>query len=127
LNSLSDQAKADLNFRASFFDELERLVSQAGSYRSKVISLEALPAYHGRAGAVRVHKLREVRREEVILPERTLRLLERNVHEFIQQRAGLKKLGLATKKGLLFYGPPGTGKTYTIHFLPASFVTTPPC
>jgi len=100
-----------------FLDELERLVSQAGSYRGKVISLQALAAYHGRAGAVRVHKLREVRREEVILPERTLRLLERNVHEFIQQRAGLKKLGLAAKKGLLFYGPPGTGKTYTIHYL----------
>ncbi len=106
-----------LQLSRKFLDELERLVSQAGSYRGKVISLEKLPAYHGRAGAVRVHKLRPVRREEVILPERTLRLLERNVHEFIQQRTGLKKLGLAAKKGLLFYGPPGTGKTYTIHYL----------
>lgn len=109
--------EAGLQLSRRFLDELERLVSQAGSYRGKVISLEALPAYHGRAGAVRVHRLREVRREEVILPERTLRLLERNVHEFIQQRAGLKQLGLAAKKGLLFYGPPGTGKTYTIHYL----------
>src|SRR6185369_10303901 len=81
------------------------------------ISLEALPAYHGRPGAVRVHRLREVRREDVILPERTLRLLERHVHEFIENREGLKKLGLAAKKGLLFYGPPGTGKTHTIHYL----------
>lgn len=109
--------EAGLQLSRAFLDELERLVAQAGSYRGKVISLEALPAYHGRAGAVRVHKLRAVRRDEVILPERTLRLLERNVHEFIQQRAGLKKLGLAAKKGLLFYGPPGTGKTYTIHYL----------
>ena len=109
--------EAGLQLSRRFLDELERLVSQAGSYRGKVISLEVLAAYHGRAGAVRVHRLREVRREDVILPERTLRLLERNVHEFIQQRAGLKKLGLAAKKGLLFYGPPGTGKTYTIHYL----------
>src|SRR5439155_26255246 len=91
--------------------------AEAGSYRGKFISLEALPAYHGRAGALRVHRLREVRRDEVILPERTLRLLERNVHEFIEHRAGLKQLGLAAKKGLLFYGPPGTGKTHTIHYL----------
>ena len=109
--------EAGLQLSRRFLDELERLVAQAGSYRGKVISLEALPAYHGRAGAVRVHRLREVRRDEIILPDKTLRLLERNVHEFIQQRAGLKKLGLAAKKGLLFYGPPGTGKTYTIHYL----------
>jgi len=109
--------EAALELSRKFMDELERLVSQAGSYRGKVISLEALPAYHGRAGAVRVHKLREVRRDQVILPEKTLGLLERNVHEFIHQRSGLKKIGLAAKKGLLFYGPPGTGKTHTIHYL----------
>ncbi len=109
--------EAGLQLSRKFLDELERLVAQAGSYRGKVISLEALPAYHGRAGAVRVHRLREVRRDEVILPDQTLLLLERNVHQFIQQRAGLKQLGLAAKKGLLFYGPPGTGKTYTIYYL----------
>ena len=32
-------------------------------------------------------------------------------------RAALRRLGQATKKGLLFYGPPGTGKTHTIHYL----------
>jgi hypothetical protein len=109
--------EAGLDLSRKVLDELERLVSQSASYRGKVISLESLPAYHGRAGAVRVHKLREVRREDVILPDLTLRLLERNIHQFIQQRAGLKELGLAAKKGLLFYGPPGTGKTHTIHYL----------
>ena len=62
-------------------------------------------------------KLRTVRREDVILPEKTLGLLERNVGGFIKQREQLKKLGLPIKKGLLFYGPPGTGKTHTIHYL----------
>jgi len=106
-----------LNLSRRFIDEVERLLAQAGSYRGKVISLESMPAYHGRAGSVRVHKLRTVQRDEVILPEKTLRLLERNIHDFIQQRSALKKLGLAAKKGLLFYGPPGTGKTHTIHYL----------
>jgi hypothetical protein len=100
-----------------FLDEVEKLINQTGSYRGKVISLEASGNYSGKAGTVKVHKLRGVPRDEVILPDKTLRLLERNVGDFIRQRQELQKLGMAAKKGLLFYGPPGTGKTHTIHYL----------
>ena len=100
-----------------YFDELERLINESGSYRGKVISLEQSHIYSGRAGAVKVHRLHTVRREDVILPEKTLRLLDRNVTEFVAQRESLSKLGMPTKKGLLFYGSPGTGKTHTIHYL----------
>src|SRR4051812_48400833 len=62
-------------------------------------------------------KLAQVERDQVILPARTLGLLERNVIRFVGLRSRLNGLGLATKKGLLFYGPPGTGKTHTIHYL----------
>jgi ATP-dependent 26S proteasome regulatory subunit len=58
-----------------------------------------------------------VTRSQVILPDKTLRLLEHNVSDFIRNRGALKKLGMPMKKGLLFYGPPGTGKTHTIHYL----------
>lgn len=98
-------------------DEIELLVKGTASYRGKVISLEASDRYSGGTGDLRVHKLPSVRREEVILPRRTLELLDRNVGEFIRQREQLKKLGMPIKKGLLFYGPPGTGKTHTIHYL----------
>ncbi len=98
-------------------DRLEKLVNESGSYRGKVISLEASANYSGKVGSVRVHRLRSVVRKDVILPEKTLSLLERNVGEFISQRARLRDLGMAIKKGLLFYGPPGTGKTHTIHYL----------
>jgi hypothetical protein len=106
-----------LKLSRAFLDEVEKLVNQSGSYRGKVVSLEASHNYSGKAGGVRVHKLRSVRRDEVILPEKTLQLLERNVSEFIVQRERLRELGMAIKKGLLFYGPPGTGKTHTIHYL----------
>jgi hypothetical protein len=99
------------------FDELEKLVRRASSYRGKVISLEQADDYSGHLGSVRVHKLRAVSREELILPAKTLQLLERNVAGFIEQRSQLRKLGMPVKKGLLFYGPPGTGKTHTIHYL----------
>ncbi len=109
--------EAGLELSRCFLDDVEKLINQTGSYRGKVISLEASGGYSGKAGSVKVHKLRGVRRDEVILPEKTLRLLERNVSEFIQHRQKLQKLGMAVKKGLLFYGPPGTGKTHTIHYL----------
>jgi hypothetical protein len=99
------------------FDDLEKLVRRASSYRGKVISLEQADDYSGRAGSVRVHKLRTVGRDELILPAKTLQLLERNVSGFIKQRPQLRKLGMPVKKGLLLYGPPGTGKTHTIHYL----------
>jgi ATP-dependent 26S proteasome regulatory subunit len=53
----------------------------------------------------------------VILPKKTLDLLDRNVIQFTRQRPQLAKFKQATKKGILFYGPPGTGKTHTIHYL----------
>jgi hypothetical protein len=104
-------------FSRAFLEEVESLIHQTGSYRGKVLSLEAGAGYSGKSGSVKVHRLHTVAREEVILPEKTLRLLERNVHRFLQQRDRLHGLGLAVKKGLLFHGPPGTGKTHTIHYL----------
>ncbi|MBK9772254.1 MAG: 26S protease regulatory subunit [Candidatus Obscuribacter sp.] len=100
-----------------FLEKLEKMVNESGSYRGKVISLEQGSRYSGQAGTVRVHKLRQVERDEVILPAKTLQLLERNVTDFIKQRKALHQLGMAVKKGLLFYGPPGTAKTHTLHYL----------
>jgi hypothetical protein len=52
------------------FDDLEKLVRRASSYRGKVISLEQADNYSGHAGSVRVHKLRTVNRDELIFPPR---------------------------------------------------------
>jgi len=109
--------EAGATLSSLFFRDLEAIVKKTATYRGKVISLEQPDRYTGQAGALRVHKLREVRREEVILPAKTLQLLDRNVKDFIAQRENLRKLGMPIKKGLLFYGPPGTGKTHTIHYL----------
>src|SRR5690606_29111425 len=100
-----------------FFESVEKEIGRAASYRGKVLSLEMSDNYSGRSSGIRVHKLRTVSREEVILPEKTLRLLERNVLRFVESRAELGKLNLTLKKGLLFYGPPGTGKTHTVQYL----------
>lgn len=101
-----------------FFKNLEESVLKAESYRGKILSLEQSEhSYSGESSGIKVHKLRTVERDQVILPRKTLDLLDRNVIQFIRQRPHLAQYRLATKKGLLFYGPPGTGKTHTIHYL----------
>jgi len=106
-----------LRLTSELLNEIESLVRQTATYRGKVISFEPSDRYSGQGGLLRVHKLRSVRREDVILPERTLKLLDRNIADFVRQRERLRKLGMPIKKGVLFYGPPGTGKTHTIHYL----------
>jgi tetratricopeptide (TPR) repeat protein len=100
-----------------FFKHLEDSVLRSESYRGKILSLEARDEYSGVATGIKVHRLRPVSRAEVILPRKTLDLLDRNVIAFCRERRRLARFGLSTKKGLLFYGPPGTGKTHTIHYL----------
>jgi hypothetical protein len=101
----------------TFFRDLEVHVAAGKTYRGRVISLESHHDYSGRGGAVKVHRLHTVNREEVILPETTLMLLDRNVGRFVASRDAIRALRFSIKKGLLFYGPPGTGKTHTIHYL----------
>ncbi|MCC9602166.1 ATP-binding protein [Stieleria sp. JC731] len=101
-----------------FFKRLEDSILRADSYRGKILSLEKDDhSYTGESSGITVHKLRQVERDQVILPESTIALLERNVIGFVRQRERLAQFNQSTKKGLLFYGPPGTGKTHTIHYL----------
>lgn len=99
------------------FRELEAAINAARSYRGKVLSLDAESDYRGRSKGVLVHRLPHVARDAVILPEPTLKLLDRNVLRFIESRDALRRLGQSTRKGILLYGPPGTGKTHTIRYL----------
>jgi ATP-dependent Clp protease adapter protein ClpS len=108
---------AGAEFVQHCFSELENAVQAAGCYRGKVLSLDIDADYRGRAKGVMVHKLPPVRREEVILPDATLKLLDRNVLGFVGSREQLRRLGQSTRKGILLYGPPGTGKTHTIRYL----------
>jgi ATP-dependent Clp protease adapter protein ClpS len=104
-------------FAERCFAELEEAVRMARSYRGKILSFDHDANYRGRATGIMVHRLPPVGREQVILPEQTLRLLDRNVLRFVESRDALRRLGQSTRKGVLLYGPPGTGKTHTIRYL----------
>lgn len=110
--------EAGTRISQEFFKLLEESVLNAESYRGKILSLEQSEhSYRGESNGIKVHRLRTVERDQVILPKKTLDLLDRNVIQFVRQRPQLARFKQATKKGLLFYGPPGTGKTHTIHYL----------
>jgi ATP-dependent Clp protease adapter protein ClpS len=90
--------------------ELEQAVRAARTYRGKILSLDADSDYRGYSRGVTVHRLPPVAHSEVILPERTLRLLDRNVLNFVGMRDQLRRLGQSTRKGILLYGPPAPAR-----------------
>jgi AAA+ superfamily predicted ATPase len=108
---------AGAEFVKRCFSELENAVGAAQAYRGKILSFDADANYRGRSSGLMVHKLPPVHRDNVILPEAALKLLDRNVLHFVDGRAQLRRLGQSTRKGILLYGPPGTGKTHTIRYL----------
>lgn len=108
---------AGVDLTQNLLRSLETAVERSKCYRGKILTLEKGDDYGGRSAGIKVQRLNDVSREQVILPAATLELLERNVIDFVRRRPELARRRLPTKKGLLFYGPPGTGKTHTIHYL----------
>ena len=95
-------------------------IAEAGTYRGKILSMERQDDFRGRSASIRVHRVPKIEERELVLPDKTVHLLKRNVVDFMHARRQLRTLGLSTKKGILLYGPPGTGKTHTIRWLARS-------
>ena len=100
---------------------VKELRSNAGSgacWRGKALVLDsAHDDFEISAAGLRVVDLVPVRREDIVLPENTLALIERNTLGFARETQRLVDLGLSAKKGVLLYGPPGTGKTLIVRWL----------
>jgi len=89
-------------FAERFLTQLETAVCQARSYRGKVLSFDTDDDYRGRWAGLMVHRLPAVRREQVILSEPTLKLLDRNVLRFVESREALRRLGLRRARASCF-------------------------
>jgi hypothetical protein len=73
-------------FAEQFVDKLEQAVAKSRCYRGKILSFEESTHYRGASTGIKVHALTPVQRDQVILPARTLDLLDRNIIEFIDKR-----------------------------------------
>jgi ATPase family associated with various cellular activities (AAA)/ClpX C4-type zinc finger len=117
LEVIAPPGQAGVAASAHLFGKVEHRLSKQSCYRGRVLSLEASYAWSGHAQRIQIHDLEPVTRETLILPERLIAALERNVLGFATRRAALRAMGLSTQKGLLFHGAPGTGKTHCIRWL----------
>lgn len=105
-----------------YIEEIRDTAAKQSVYRSKILSLECDADGWGSQGVsgIRFHHFPKVKRDEIILPEQTLQLIERNTLQFIKHADLLRKSGRSLKRGLLMHGRPGTGKTHTIRWLAQS-------
>lgn len=94
--------------------ELRRLAIQHSVLRGQVLTLTQ---GEGEYGAFQFLRRPALRREELVLPERTLSQIEDHVIGVADHRERLLSAGQHLKRGVLLYGPPGTGKTHTIRYL----------
>jgi hypothetical protein len=98
---------------------LQHLLEEANRdlvYRGKAIYLEE-DHQRGTGVQVRFHPLVPTPRDALVLPEKLMSVIERNVLGLLRHANLMKRSGRSTRHGLLFHGPPGTGKTLMLRYL----------
>lgn len=102
---------------------LDRIVGEAAKrnvYRGQVLVVEQA-GYTGEDLGhdfqIEFHDLPKVTRDEIILPDEVLKVVERNVIGLLAHAETLRRAGRSTRHGVLFHGPPGVGKTLVTKYL----------
>lgn len=103
---------------ARLIEQLRAEVELGRSWRGKTLVLDcAHDDFEIAPAGLRVERIAAVRREDIVLPEQTLALVERNTLGFVREADRLARLGLSARKGVLLHGPPGAGKTLIVRWL----------
>jgi hypothetical protein len=102
---------------------LDRVLAEAkrrNVFRGQVLVVEQA-GYSGPGGEpdfqIKFHELPRITRDQIILPEDVLKVVERNVIGLLAHAETLRKAGRSTRHGVLFHGPPGVGKTLVTKYL----------
>lgn len=100
--------------------KIEEYVKSSSFFKSKVIKLYRQGSYDS-SSYIEVLDLPLLNKDQLILPNEAMRLLESTVFGFCTARKALNDLGFSKKKGILFHGPPGTGKTHALGYIKQRF------
>jgi cell division protease FtsH len=93
---------------------LRALAHELNVYRGKVLSFNF--SEWGAFG-LEFHRLPQLTRDDLILPEADLDAIERHTIGVAAHAEKLRDAGRHLKRGLLLFGPPGTGKTFSVMYL----------
>lgn len=103
------------------------IASAESIYKNKTITISFEPEVRDEFGSVELREKIDpifisqpkVTEADIIIDDDTSLVIRRTVIDFHERRNELAKLGVPSRRGVLFYGPPGTGKTYMSRFLSA--------
>lgn len=100
----------------ALLDEVQELSVALSVFRGQVVSFDST-GFGPEVGPVRFHRRPTLAREDLVLPDGLLEVVERQVVGIAEQRERLRAAGQHLKRGVLLHGPPGTGKTLTVLYL----------
>lgn len=113
----------ELQVLAAKRDDAERALAviletahQKSIYRGAILSLRASEDPREEY-SIRFFDLTPVSRNNIVLPQEVMTVVERNVLSLLAHADILRRAGRSTRHGVLLYGPPGTGKTLVTRYL----------
>ena len=100
-----------------FIADMRALMHEHNAFRGKVLALKAGDEMMGAGMSVEFPAVDPVGRDQIVLPEGVLEVVELHTVEFARHAETLRAAGWHLRRGLLLHGPPGTGKTLSTTYL----------
>jgi hypothetical protein len=116
-NKILDVMARDRQTARNAYTRLLDEAHRGNVYKGQVIALGESEHCWPREITIAFHELPATPREQIVLPEDVMTVLERNVLGLLRHGDALRASGRSTRHGVLLHGPPGTGKTLAVRYL----------